>query len=187
MQQQDVPHWDNPLTVYNIATREAAAVIASYEGQTDISMCPPPDATFSIVDDDEHMFTPTPAEEARMKRFATAIAVPRAVYMAALQIDPTTTASVIERKWLMPKSIARARDMQGNFIRRMIRHERFNEGFIAKHIVLSRDLHKLSVRTLLTRATALVTLHDRVLLMRRGDCIGIHTYARAYDELIMAL
>lgn len=129
-------------------------------------------------------FTPTPAEEGRAQRFSSALAVPRAVHMAARTLDPSVTVRSIERNWLRPCAIARARALHGGFIGKMLMHERKHEGFIAQHVVLARDLHCRKVRAMLANAVALIALHDRALLMCQGECAGVCSYANAFEQLV---
>ena len=167
----------DPYTVYTICKRESDYM----ESKMDVCS-------------GRHLVTPTPlptptwsaSEQARIDKALVILSVPRAVYMAAMELDRTSTPASIQRKWLLPRDIQEARERHMPFLTKMMVRERVKEGFIGKHIVLAKDLHLRRVRELLTRTTAVIALSERAIIVKEGEYIWEGSYAEAYDALMSA-
>lgn len=181
-----------PYSVYNIAKQEEECLLRMWcTCVVDSPEAREPPLTIEIAarasEVEPRVTQWSPTEQKRVDKALIILSVPRAVYMAAMELDPSVTITSIQRKWLMPRDIQEARERHLPFITKMMIHERRTPGFIGKHIVLAKDLHKRNVCSLLTRTTAIIALHDRACVWSGGECVWCGSYDIAYETLLSAL
>ena len=166
---------DNPHTIYAVATFESQTVLQDAMGDHAL-----PATTAAVEECMACMWSP--AEAQRIDKLHCALSVTRAIYHAAIELNPGLTLTQIQRRWMTKQMIDQRRDAHDAFVRGLMRRERAHAGFIQRTLVLERDVHKRALRTILAR-TSVILAHSE------GCCILAHgrpVWHGGYDEALSA-